>query len=109
MGRVDFTVRTVWTVFFGSGGGKVFGFGVWVWGGKVRFWRVDGGVSKLFHVEQLEIGRNDEGFGRFLTVRRTDFDVKITVLGSGFYGEIFAVTVTVEGLLTNSLVPRLIG
>jgi len=98
VGRVDFTVRTVWTVFFGSGGGKVFGFGVWVWGGKVRFWRVDGGVSKLFHVEQLEIGRNDEGFGRFLTVKNTVETVAFYGATDGDLRWVFTVTGTVEAV-----------
>jgi len=35
-------------------------------GGKVRFWRYGSAKCKLFHVEQLEIGKNDEGFRCFL-------------------------------------------
>jgi len=50
-----------------------------VWGGNLRFWRTVVGHGQLFHVEQFEIARNDAGFRRFLTVRRT-------VRDGGFYG-----------------------
>jgi len=32
-----------------------------VWGGNGRFDHETVGTAKLFHVEQFEIGRNDEG------------------------------------------------
>jgi hypothetical protein len=49
------------------------GFGFWgvVLGWKMRFWRDGRWNGKLFHVEQFEKGRNDEGFTVFLTVSRT--------------------------------------
>ena len=55
------------------------GFGGWVLGGKVLFWRGTVVNGSLFHVEQFEIGRKDEGFGCFLTVRSTVGRVNFTV------------------------------
>ena len=75
----------------------------------MRFWPAVAGNGQLFHVEQFEIGSNDAGFRSFFAVKNTVGGCIFTVPGAVFYGEIFAVTVTVEGLLTNSLVPRLIG
>ena len=67
-------------------------------GGKCGFGGRGPWDGKLFHVEQFEIGRNDGGFERFLTVRST-------VADGGFYGRTdgdlrwnFTVTVTVEGI-----------
>jgi len=48
-------------------------------GGKVLFWRGTVVNGSLFHVEQFEIGRKDEGFGCFLTVRSTVGRVNFTV------------------------------
>jgi len=78
VGSLLLPLRTVWTVKFGGVGGR-FGFGGWVLGWKCGFGGVGPWNGKLFHVEQFEKGRNDEGFGLFLTVTRT-------VRDGDFYG-----------------------
>ena len=58
------------------------GFG----GRKVWFWRVGPRNGKLFHVEQLEIARNDAGLRRFLTVKNTEETVRFYGAADGIYG-----------------------
>ena len=52
------------------------------------FWRVELWNGKLFHVEQLEIGRNDEGFRCFSTVKNTVGTVRFYGAADGDYGGI---------------------
>jgi len=64
----------------------------------LRFWRTEPWNGKLFHVEQLEIGKNDAGFRCFLTAKNTVGTV-------GFYGATdgvsrWNITVTVNGVGT---------
>jgi len=49
-------------------------------------------------VEQLEIGRNDEGFGRFLTVKNTVETVAFYGATDGDLRWVFTVTGTVEAV-----------
>jgi len=54
----------------------------------MRFWRDGSWNGKLFHVEQFEIGRNDGGFERFLTVKNTVETVAFYGAADGDYGGI---------------------
>ena len=64
----------------------------------MRFWGYGPWDFKLFHVEQLEIGRNDEGFGRFLTVKNTVETVAFYGATDGDLRRVFTVTGTVEAV-----------
>jgi len=50
---------------FGERVGRFLGVEEWVWDGGSAVLAGGPWNFKLFHVEQLEIGRNDEGFGDF--------------------------------------------
>ena len=55
-------------------------------GGNGRFDHETVGTAKLFHVEQFEIGRNDEGFRCFLTAKKTVEAVAFYGATDGDYG-----------------------
>ena len=50
---------------FGERVGRFLGVEEWVWDGGSAVLAGGPWNFKLFHVEQLEIGRNNEGFGDF--------------------------------------------
>jgi len=79
----------------GLGAGAL-GFGEWVLGRDVRFYGDGPWNGKLFHVEQFEIDRNDEGFSRFLAVKKTVRDGEFYGRTDGGLRWIFTVRVTVK-------------